>query len=130
VATPPSSKEIHAAVERAAESRRARYRQDPQYANARNLAERVDGMPGRPEPGQHDWWKIGWVVDAIAGREYDVWYRPRRLRVIERTRPEPVPVRDASQVPRIYRAQFGWVDRETGQYVPEPKEPQPKEPPA
>jgi hypothetical protein len=123
VSTLPSRKEIHEAVERAAESRRALYRHDPQFANVSNIAERVDGVPGKVEPGQFDWWKVGQVIDAIADREYDVWFRPRRLRLIEQTRPDPVPARDASQLPRIYRAQFGWIDRETGQYVPEPKEP-------
>jgi hypothetical protein len=122
VVTPPSRDEIAQAIERAAQARRARYREDPQYANARNIAERVDGVPGKVEAGQDDWWKVGQVIDAIADREYDVWFRPRRLRLIEQTRPDPVPARDPGQLPRIYRAQFGWIDRETGQYVPEPQE--------
>jgi hypothetical protein len=122
VSTPPSRKEIAAALARAAEACRDVYRADPAYAGHTNIVERVLGVPGHPRPGEHDWWHVGQVVDEITGDEHEVWYQPRRLRVIKRDRPDPVPPHDPSQVPRIYRAQFGWIDRETGQYVPEPSE--------
>jgi hypothetical protein len=114
VSTPPSRKEIAQAVERAAASRLAIYRHDPHYANASNIAERVDGVLGKAEPGQDDWWKVGWVVDAIAEREYDVWYRPRRLRVIERALPLPPP---PPAPPRFSQREGDgqWMDRRTGE---------------
>jgi hypothetical protein len=121
VATPPSRKEIDAAIARAAEACRAVYRADPAYAGHTNIVERILGITGHPRSGEHDWWHVGQVVDEITGDEHDVWYQPRRLRVINRVCPDPVPTRDPSQVPRIYRAQLGWIDRETGQDAPEPK---------
>jgi hypothetical protein len=91
VSIPLSLNEIAAVVARAATACRAIYRQDPQYANASNSAERVARVPGKAESGQHDWWQVGQVLDAMADREYDVWHRPRRLRLIERALPSPLP---------------------------------------
>jgi hypothetical protein len=91
VSIPLSLNEIVAVVARAATACRAIYRHDPQYANASNPAERVGRVPIKAESDQHDWWQVGQVFDAMADREYDIWHRPRRQRLIERAVPSPLP---------------------------------------
>ena len=74
-------------------------RADPRFAahTAAALAERVVGLPERPERAGGGWWRVGRVVDGIAGAELAVRFHPAsgRVRVARpgamRERPFPTP---------------------------------------
>lgn len=105
----PTFEESLAAVAKAVVARVDRRRRAlgmPPLAAAGGIAEAIDvalfGDPGAPlgvvtargagpgvrgittqtaQPGRDGWWRVGRVVDATAGAEFDVWYVPGARRV-------------------------------------------------
>ena len=81
----PSATHVADAVARAAAHRRTVRAADPRFAHVSPgaLAERVVGLPGRPEPAAGGWWGVGLVVDELTGDELRVWLHPAsgRLRI-------------------------------------------------
>lgn len=67
---------------RALEVRIRRYLDQDYTASA--LMERVTALAGRPEPLGDDWWRVGQIIDTIAGVEFAVHCRPPRIRLGER----------------------------------------------
>ena len=99
--TLPVSGDAIAAVLRAAAVVRERHRADPlsaRYTEAA-LAEQVVALPDTPAPLPGGWWRVGHVLDAVAGRELGVRLHPgrRRLRLV--AVPPPVLERPPAQPP-------------------------------
>ena len=110
------------AVARATAARRRRIHGYSAFAGFTKAAitERIVGFTGQPIPGQHGWWRVGWIVDEIVEAELDVWFHPsaRRIGVSERERPsEPNPA--PSEDPIIFDGERKrWIFRETREPVP------------
>lgn len=113
---PPAVTECQAAMKRALEVRFQAHRSAEACLHFTDAAilERLTGLP-LPEPlrGRDAWWRVGSIVDQIADKAFDVWYRPpvpRRLALTERrpaTRVEPKPpavVPDGIQA--LYRSRW------------------------
>jgi hypothetical protein len=77
----PSEQDIRHAMTRALEVRIRRYLDQDYTASA--LQERVTALPGRPEHLGSDWWRVGQIIDTIAGVELAVECRPPRLRLTD-----------------------------------------------
>jgi hypothetical protein len=58
-------------------------RNDPRYEGFTDaaLTERVVGLLVGPVPGRGGWWRVGRVVDGIAGTELEVWCKPAARRI-------------------------------------------------
>ena len=73
----------------------ARYATDPAHAHwtPTAFAEQVVGLPGRPEPAGGGWWRVGVVLDNVAGEERSVRLEPAtgRVRLMHAPQPPPPP---------------------------------------
>src|SRR4051812_21511802 len=80
---PPDKQAIRYMVERAATVRRRRYQDDDRYRHYTEAAmlEQVCGVEGVPLELGDGWWRVGIVMDSIAGEQLEVLANPGEQRI-------------------------------------------------
>lgn len=89
--TLPDKPTIRYAADRAATWRRTRYRDDDRYRHFSDNAmlEQVCGVEGSLFDLGAGWWRVGIVMDVIAGVQLDVLVNPGEQRIRLRAPPPP-----------------------------------------